>query len=146
MIPSWRHKAAEKEALIQQALNGLANGTYKSAHHAATKLNIPRSTLYDRQRGINSRAQGHESEQNLSLPEERELVKWVIQLTIIGYPASHGLVCEMAEVIRKRCVASINDSSIEYVSYKPLGKKCTYRFLLQYPELRTVIGDDMELA
>jgi len=41
MIPSRRYKAAEKEALIQQALDGLANGTYNSAHHAATKLNIP---------------------------------------------------------------------------------------------------------
>ena len=146
MIPSRRHKAAEKEALIQQALNGLANGTYNSAHYAATKLNIPRSTLYDRQRGLNSHAQAHESEQNLSLPEERELVKWVTQLTIVGYPASHGLVHEMAEVIRKRRVASINDSSIEHVSYKPLGKKWTYRFLLRHPELRTVIGDDIELA
>jgi len=41
------------------------------------------------------------SEQNLSLPEERELVKWVTQLTIVGYPASHGLIHEMAKVIRK---------------------------------------------
>jgi len=112
----------------------------------ANQLNIPRSSLYDRIRGINSRAQAHESEQHLSSAEERELVKWITQLTIVGYPASHGLLREMAEEIRRQRIEPINELSIEHVQYRPLGKKWTYRFLLRHPELQTVIGDDIEAA
>lgn len=48
--------------------------------------------------------------------------------------------------IRKRHIAQINDSSIEHITYTPLGKKWVYRFILRHPELRTVIGDDIELS
>jgi len=40
-----------------------------------------------------------------------------------GTPAQHSIVKEMAETIRNKLVAYVNDSTIEHVSYPPLGDK-----------------------
>jgi len=51
-MPRRQHKAAaEKEARIQQALEGIKNGAYRSAYHAAKELRLSTSTISDRLRG-----------------------------------------------------------------------------------------------
>jgi hypothetical protein len=66
--------------------------------------------------------QKHSANQQLLSPaEEKALVKWVKQLTIAGYPARHSILREMAEEVRAQRVASINDSSMQLVFYRPIG-------------------------
>jgi hypothetical protein len=52
----------------------------------------------------------------------------------------------MAEIVRLRRVAQINDSSIELVSYPPLGKDWAQRFIKRHPQLGSVFGLSIEAA
>lgn len=113
-------RATTNEALIQQALKGITNKTYKSAHDAAKKLSVPRATLYDRLKNRKSRSQAREAQQHLLESEERVLAQWIRQLTISGTPAQYSTVKEMAEHIRNRRNGNIND---EHLSYERLGQQ-----------------------
>ena len=129
-------KLLEKDALIQQALDGLKNGIYQSERHAARELKIPASTLNHRINGRSSHSKIHEDTQALTPPEEAELVRWITQLTITGYSPTHALLRSMAETIRKGRVLQSNDSD-----YKdPLGTDWVRRFLLRHPQLKSVVG------
>jgi hypothetical protein len=66
-------------------------------------------------------------------------LKWVSQLTITDYPAKHLMLHGMANEIRKRQVVQINDVSITYIFYMPIGKNWVLRFVLKYPQLQTVL-------
>lgn len=138
--------AAKREALIQKALAGLADGTYKSPYQAADALQISRSTLNDRLNGKKTRAEARANQQLLSPAEEKALVKWVKQLTIAGYPARHSILREMAEEVRAQRVASINDSSMQLVFYRPIGQSWVQRFLLRHPELKSVTGRQIDAS
>jgi len=111
-------KATEDEALIQQALDGLKKGLYQSVRHASHVLSIPRSTLQHRVNGRRSRTKAHADNQKLTTAEETELVRWITQLTITGYPPRHPLLRSMAETIRKRRVPQIEE---DLQSDEPLG-------------------------
>ena len=138
--------ATDKEARVQQALKGIQDGTYRSAYHAAQELKLSTSTLSDRLRGRESRADARSNQQNLTPPEEHALLKWVTQLTITGYPAKHSMLREMAEEIRKKRVMKINDISITLVSYPPIGINWVSRFVTRHPQLQTVLVLYMEAA
>ena len=118
--------AAKKEEAVQQALAGVASGKWKTPYTAAQALNIPPRNLYNwvKEDG-KSRSEARIAQQSLTAAEERELVKWIRSLTISGTPAQHSIVKEMAEVIRSKRVANINDSTIEHVLYPPLGDRWT---------------------
>jgi helix-turn-helix, Psq domain len=49
-----------KEARIQAALVGIANGQYPSVNHAARECGVPPSTLHHRLNGRQSRVESHE--------------------------------------------------------------------------------------
>ena len=134
-------RATTNEALIQQALKGITNKTYKSAHDAAKKLSVPRATLYDRLKNRKSRSQAREAQQHLLESEERVLAQWIRQLTISGTPAQYSTVKEMAEHIRNRRNGNIND---EHLSYERLGQQWVQRFLLRHPQLKSVVGARIE--
>jgi len=86
-------KAATTEALVQQALAGITNKTYKSAYHTAITLGIPRSTVYDHLKiHSKSRSQGRVSQQLLSEAEESALAQWIKYLTVSGTPAQYSTV------------------------------------------------------
>ena len=66
-------KAATNEALIQQALKGIKDKTYKSTYKATKKLDIPSHTLFDHVKNRKSRSQARVTQQHLFESEEREL-------------------------------------------------------------------------
>ena len=118
--------AVKKEEVMQQALAGLATGKWKTPYPAAHALNIPSRNLYNRvKEDGKSRSEARVAQQSLTVAEERELVKWIRGLTMSGTPAQHSIVKEMAETIRNKRVAYVNDSTIEHVSYPPLGDRWT---------------------
>jgi DDE superfamily endonuclease/Tc5 transposase DNA-binding domain len=139
-------KTATNEALIQQALKGIKDKTYKSAYQAAKKLGIRPRTLYDRVKKGKSRSQARVAQQHLLESEEQELARWIRNLTISGTPAQYSLVREMAEHIRNRRDANVNDESTEHAKYPPLGKQWVHRFLLRHPQLKSVVGARIEAS
>ena len=78
--------------------------------------------------------------------EEKELVRWITQLTQTGYPPRHQIVREMAEEIRRQHVCQINEDGIEYVSYPPLSQQWAWQFIHRYTELETAILHTIEAA
>ena len=141
-----RQKGADRETLIQQALQGIATGLYKSVYHASAQLGIPKATLSRRNAGHQGRTQAREEQQLLSQPEEHALAKWLTHLTASGFPARHAILRDMAEEIRKDRISKINDHSIILVSYPPIGKNWVHRFLGRHPKLQTAITRSIEAA
>ena len=131
-------EVARKEAKLQEALAGVHSGQYK-VDAAVAKFGVSRRTLYTRMTGTLPRNQAHEAEQILSHAEEKELVRWITQLTITGYAPRHLTLREMAEEIRKRRIKQINDPSIQLVTYTPIGLQWISRFLSRHPELASVM-------
>ena len=121
--------AAETEARIQEACKGIEESKFESVNHAAKVLDLNVKTLRKRLAGGKSRTEAHAWRQALTPAEEIALVRWITRITATGYPATHPMLREMAHVVRLRRVAQINDSSIELVSYPPLGKDWVQRFL-----------------
>jgi len=130
---------------VQQAVDGIRSGIYKSSYDAASQLNVKVSTVQHRMKGRKIRVQSHEDDQAPSPTEESELVRWITQLTITGYPPRHSIFRAMAEALRKRRVAQINDSGIELVHYRPLGTEWYKRFRNRHPEIDTTIGHSIEM-
>ena len=136
----------KKDELIEEAIAGIETGKYSNANEAAQKLGIPSNTLYRRLAGGKSRTEARQEQQHLTAAEEKALVQWLTRLIENGYPARHVFVREMAEEIRNRHVANINDNSIELVSYPSIGSSWVQRFLHRHQHLKTVIGVPIEAA
>jgi hypothetical protein len=100
----------------------------------ATKaFNVPASMVKHRVRGRQTCVQSHQLQQLLTDAEEDELVRWITQLTSIGYAPGFSFVREMAEELRRQRIRPINDDGLERVSYLPIGKKWVNRFLKCHP-------------
>ena len=67
-------------------------------------------------------------------------------MTVSGYPVTHSLIQEIAEEIRQRRVVGINEPSVEYVTYEPLGEEWILRFLQRHPNLKTALTRSIEIA
>jgi len=113
----------EKQTRVQAAVNAYLAKQYKSITKAAQAFDAPVSTVKHRIRGRQSRVESHKHQQLLTEAEERELVRWITQLTAIGYAPGFSLVREMAEELQHQRVRSINNDGMELVSYPPIGKK-----------------------
>jgi len=93
-------EAAEREARPQKAITAMLNNEY-TCHSAATVFNVPRCTRYDCVKGNKKpRNQAHEPNQSPMHMEENELVRWIICLTISGFPLRYGTLQQLAEIIR----------------------------------------------
>ena len=135
-----------KEARMQTALAGLANGQYKSVKDAARQCCVPPSTLQHRFNGRQSRVQSHQDQQLLSPNEEAELVRWITHSTATGYPPRHSTLRSMAAELQRRRVKLLNDESIEYVSYPKIGAEWVKRFLARHSELKSTTGRSIDAA
>lgn len=85
--------------------------------------------LRERNKGRQSRRHGHVSQQLLSDSEEKALVKWITTLTLTGLLPSYSII---------ETIASINTSSIQLVSYPPLGKNWVPRLIKHHPHLKAM--------
>jgi len=113
----------QKEQRIRNTIEGIQSGLYKSARSAARQLDVPHSTLKHRIARRKTPINSHEEEQLLSPTEEIELVRWITQLTIGGYPPHHLTFRAMAEALRQRHINQINEDAIELVWYPPISKE-----------------------
>ena len=138
--------AIENEARIQEAIAAVKRKKY-TVYAAVNAFNIPKRTLYDRiNKSVQPRNLAHESDQNLSHAEEKELVRWITHLTISGYPPRYQTLREMAEEIRKRRVKNINSDAMEFVHYSVIGKDWVRRFMLRHSELASVRTTSIDAA
>ncbi|RAL59005.1 hypothetical protein DID88_009034 [Monilinia fructigena] len=109
-------------------------------------LFIPKSTLTNRMAGRQSRSQSHESFQKLSNAEEKTLVRWISRLTATGYPATPGLLKEMAQEILNQRVIFASSSTPPSFQSNHIGQRWIYRFLDRYPKLKGTYSRKLESA
>jgi hypothetical protein len=144
MTRSQNPESLAKEACIQTALAGLANGQYDSVNHAARECSVPPSTLHHRLNGRQSRVESHQDQQLLSPNEEAELVRWITHSTATGYSPRHSTLQSMAAELQRRRVRELNDETIERVSYPKIGAEWVKRFLARHPELKSTTGRSID--
>ena len=140
------NEVADYNDRVQQAVDGIRSGLYRSSYHAASELNVKPATVQFRMNGRKTRSESHEDQQPLSRIEELELVRWITELTKCGYPPRHATFKAMAEALRQRRVAQINEHGIELVSYQPLGAEWYKGFRNRHPQIETVISSTIEMS
>src|SRR5947199_5411421 len=136
----------EIEGRVKEALYAIKLGRVKSIFAAAKEFNVPRDRLYRRVAGYKSRSEARNDQQLLTKMEEIELVRWIKQCTIVGYPVSYQMLREMAVEIQYKRVANINNQTIESVSYDPIGEDWIRRFIDRHTQLETPRGRRIEAA
>ncbi|RAL64783.1 hypothetical protein DID88_001380 [Monilinia fructigena] len=136
----------ESEDNIQKAIESLKNKRFTSIRSAAIHFKIPKSTLTNRMAGRQSRSQSHESFQKLSNAEEKTLVRWISRLTATGYPATPGLLKEMAQEILNQRVIFASSSTPPSFQSNHIGQRWIYRFLDRYPKLKGTYSRKLESA
>jgi hypothetical protein len=137
--------SAEKEALMQAALTAFRNKE-KTASQAIRDFNIPRQTFYDRLNGKLPRKRAHENSQLLSHAQEKELVRWITELTKTGYSPRHATVLEMAQIIRRKRDPITLEHSLNAVNMEKIGDQWIQRFIRRHPELATVRLRKMDIG
>src|SRR5436190_10521701 len=138
-------RVAQKQKL-EAAVTGVSKGKFKTAYKAAKALGVSKSTLYRRQSGRLTRAQAWEAQQILSRSEEKALIVWLTMMAATGNPVSHSFVREMAEEIRQKRLVGVNDEYVTLVSYPPISKSWTARFLQRYPFMKATLSRSIEAA
>jgi hypothetical protein len=138
-------KRNQNDALITEALNGIAQKRWKTPYAAAKALGVSYATIKRRVRGGQTVAESKENVQLLTFPEEKALVGWITRLTSTGHPATHAFIREMAEEIRKRRVDQIN-KEMELVFYPPIGTSWVPSFLKRHSQLGTTLSKIIEAS
>src|SRR5579871_6832382 len=139
-------KALERETKVKNALAALERGEVENVNQAAIHFGLHYTTLNRRYNGGKSIAESREPQQLFTIAEEHAIARTVTRLTASGYPATHVLIEEIADEIRKRRVIGINEPSVEYVTYESLGQEWTLRFLERHPNLQMAITHAIGLA
>jgi hypothetical protein len=139
MVLRRNTKAAEAEARLSEALEGIASQKYATQYQAAKALGLLTSTLARWFRGGKSRIDAREYQQALTRAEEKTLEGWIIYLTSTGYPIWHDFVWDMAEEIRKQRAPHYDDPQ-----HFPLGSSWVLRFLKRHPHLHTTMSRSIE--
>jgi len=132
--------AQAKNDRVEDALKDYRNKVYKSIRAAAKAHDVPEATLRDRAKGGKSRAEANEAKQILAAGEEKALVQWILEVSEHGYPPRKGQVRQMAEDVRQRRLAKINDASMILVEYPSIGDEWVDRFIRRHPCLKTTFA------
>jgi Tc5 transposase DNA-binding domain len=130
---------------VQKAVNSIRLGIYKLSYKAAEALGVKVKTVQARMKGRQTRSESHEGQKALTNIEEEELVRWITQLTVAGYPPHHSTFKAMAEALRRRRVAKINEAGIELVNYELLGDGWYKAFRNRHPKITTAISGAIEM-
>jgi hypothetical protein len=105
---------------------------------------VKAKTVQAHMKGRQTRSDSHEDQKALTNIEESELVRWITQLTVAGFPPRHGTFKAMAEALRQRHIAKINEAGIELINYEPLGTGWYKAFRNHHPEIDTAISCAIE--
>ncbi|KAI1000588.1 hypothetical protein K3495_g7605 [Podosphaera aphanis] len=108
---------------LQEALKALANG--QSLKKASSKWGVPRSTLQNRLKGVQSRDVASSDSQRLSLTQENCLAEWIRVQGNLGLPPTHHQFKVMAERILQV------DGN-----FQPLGKNWVQKFINRNPSIK----------
>ena len=146
MVRRKSSKAAERDVAVERAIEALSRREFSNVNQVAKHFNVHYTTLQRRYNGGKSIAESREPQQLYTIAEEHAIIQWITRLTSSGYPVTHSLIEEIAEEVRKRRVIGINEPSIQYVTYEPLGGDWTLRFLKRHPQLQTAMTRSIELA
>ncbi len=95
------------EEAIQSAIEALSTGQATSLRAAATLYRVNRSTLTERLNGTPTRTEARQTQLLLSLQQEKDLLKWLLDMEALGYPLSHGQIREMASLFSSHSGGSI---------------------------------------
>ena len=99
-------ESIEKEARLEQTIaeykkrQNTSNSI--SIRRVAKDIDVPRSSIQNRLKGVRPRDETQEQSMNLTNDEEIELVDWITTLTQRGYAPRYRTVRELAEIIRNR--------------------------------------------
>ena len=87
------------EERLQQGIDGLNSGQYSSMYSTAKSVGISETTLRECRNRRKPRRHAYVSQQLLSDSEEKVLVKWITNLTLIGLPPSYSIIELIREAI-----------------------------------------------
>ena len=132
-------KTAEREIRIQKAIAALQNQEFSTPNAAATHFQVNPKTLRKRLAGLNSRAQARESQQILTIAEEKTLVRWIKCYSIGGNAISSSLMLELAQTIIK---SRVWHASSSYIA-PPIGHEWIYRFIGRNPTIQLIWSRQM---
>ena len=92
----------EWEQRTERALAGLQSGEWATPYEAAKETGASRHTISCQwEEGI-SHSDACESQQKLTVTEEKVLADWITHLTATGHPTRHNFIRKMAEEIRNQ--------------------------------------------
>lgn len=98
--------------------------------HAAESCGVARTTLRDRLAGATNRVAAHSHQQNLTIDNEKVVLRWIERLKRSGFP-SH--------------IAHVKEAAKRPSSTTTMGKNWITRFLNQHPELSVRLTTTIEL-
>ncbi|KAG2049435.1 hypothetical protein BDR06DRAFT_975196 [Suillus hirtellus] len=108
------------ESCIQAAIQGIANGLYKSIAAAAKEQNVSCQTLSDQRSGAHkSRRHAHESQQILSAAQEETLADW----------------CNLASTSATPIHPAKLRASVKEITGQLPSQKWHYGFICRHPSL-----------
>jgi hypothetical protein len=131
---------AEKNNIYMIGVAGILNGTYKSVAQASKALEVSRTTLTRRMKGIKTQQEARETQQLLTCQEERALVDWISRSTATGNPVPYPYIKEMAEEIRR----SRAGENVEFL--RPIGTSWTTSFIQRHEQLKTKLSKAIEAS
>jgi hypothetical protein len=126
---------------LNNALNSLVNGEYKSVRKAAIAFQIPSSTLHNRRKKSKSRTQNHVSQQLLTPIEESTLGNWIYRAAKLGAPVTLQLVKILASKIQSER-SSNNDES----QPSPISDRWVDRFRTRHPRIKSCFSRTIDAA
>ena len=113
----------DKEARIKKAIHAVKVGDFPSLRRTAEAYDIPLTTLRRRLGGGVSCALAHESQQLLTVAEEKAVVRWIYRLEEFGFPPRTQHVKEAVSLLK------------ESTWTEGVGKNWITRFLNRHPDL-----------
>ena len=137
MVLRRSEKAAEREAQIQIALQGLAEGTYMSTNHAVTSLGVSKTTLIRHLKGGKSRQEGRETFQLLIPQEEKPLADWISNASAAGNPINQQYIKELADEMRR---SHVDHSDMQEQFLRLIGITWVPAFLKCHLHLQTKLS------
>lgn len=118
-------KKTYSEETIVDALFDITDGGI-SMRKSSKKHGVPLTTLSNRLRGTATRNEAQESQQRLTVEQEKKIVDWIVLQERLGCAPSHSAVRGIVERILKKK----GDN-------QPLGKKWVQGFKKRHPEIQT---------